>query len=92
MKHPAITRQTDAKGRITLGKAFANKTVLVEEMDGEIRVRIGRVIPEKEAWLYENKRAVASVRRGLSQAERGEFAEGPDLTKARQLAEQLADD
>lgn len=87
-----LTKHTDAKGRLTLGKAFANKTVLVEEMDGEVRVRVGRVIPEREAWLYANEKAISSVRRGLDQARKQEFAEGPDLDAARKLADQLADD
>jgi len=87
-----LTKQTDAKGRITLGKAFANKTVLVDERDGEVRVRVGRVIPANEAWLYDNKKAMGSVRRGLEQAASGDFAEAPDLEAARELADQLPDD
>ena len=87
-----LTKQTDSKGRITLGKAFANKTVLVDEVDGEVRVRVGHVIPANEAWLYDNKKAVASVRRGLAQASKREFVDGPDLAAAQEFADQLADD
>lgn len=28
------TKSTDSKGRITLGERFANRTVIVEEIDG----------------------------------------------------------
>lgn len=87
-----LTKQTDAKGRITLGKAFANKTVLVDELDGEVRVRVGAVVPANEAWLYNNKKAIGALRRGLEQAASGDFAEAPDLDAARTLADQLADD
>lgn len=87
-----VTRQVDSKGRITLGKAFANKIVLVEERDDEVVVRLGRVIPVSEAWLYENEKAIGAVRRGLGQARERRFGKGPDLAAARDVADQLQDD
>lgn len=86
------TRNTDAKGRITLGEAFANRTMLVEQIGDEIVLRLARVIPERESWLYDNPKAMKLVRRGLEQARSGEFVEGPDLAAARKLADQIADD
>ena len=54
--------------------------------------RLERVIPEREVWLYENARALASVRRGLDQARKGEVAKNPpDLKAAAKLAGQLED-
>jgi len=89
----ALTKNTDARGRITLGESFANRTMIVEERGDEIVLRIARVIPEREAWLYENERALASVRRGLGQAKSGKFAKkGPELGGAKALADQLRDD
>jgi len=92
-KRSALTKQADSKGRITLGESFANRTVLVERRDDEIILRLARVIPEREAWLYENNDALASVRKGLAQAKAGTFArKGPDLKAAAELADELQDD
>ena len=93
MKYATVTKNVDSKGRLTLGEAFANHTVLVESHgEGEVLVRLARVIPAREAWLYANKAALASVRRGLEQAAEGQFTTGPDLKAAATLAEQLQDE
>jgi hypothetical protein len=93
MKFAPVTKHVDSKGRLTLGEEFANATVLVEPHgDGEVIVKRARVIPAREAWLYENKAALASVRRGLKQAAERHFVSGPDLKAAAELAEQLQDD
>lgn len=94
MKTVTLTKNVDSKGRLTLGEAFANHTVLVESHGpGELLVRLARVIPAREAWLYENKAALASVRRGLEQAAEGhQFAKGPNLKAAATLVAQLQDD
>ena len=35
-----IKRRTDERGRLTLGNAFANQTVLIEQVaEGELRIR-----------------------------------------------------
>ena|SRR5438477_13198233 len=87
------TRNTDAKGRVNLGEHFANRTVIVEDRgEGEVLVRLARVIPEREAWLYENDKALSSVRKGLKQAKGRRFAaskSSPDLNAAKKIAEQL---
>ena len=85
-------RNTDSKGRLTLGEAFANRTLLVEERGDEIVLRLARVVPERETWLYENPSALASVRRGLKQARKGQLSDGPDLQKAAALAKKLKDE
>lgn len=44
-----LTRTTDPKARLTLPKAFANTTVLIEQIsDTELRIRKAQVIPEDE--------------------------------------------
>jgi hypothetical protein len=63
-----VTKQTDSKGRITLGEAFANRTMIVEQQGHDIVLRLARVIPQKEAWLYESEKALPAVRNGLSHA------------------------
>jgi|RhiMethySRZTD1v2_1073278.scaffolds.fasta_scaffold09001_2 hypothetical protein len=85
MPLPTQTKNADSKGRVTLGESFANRTVIVEKLsDDEVRVKLARVIPEREAWLYENKKALSAVRRGLSEARAGELAESPPLPKRDQ--------
>jgi len=62
--------------------------VIVEHRsDDEVIVRLARVIPEREAWLYENLKALALVRRGLDQARKDNDAKNPpDLKAAAKLA------
>ena len=85
------TKTADSKGRVTLGERFANRTVILEEIDEtEVRVTLARVIPEREAWLYENKKALASVRRGIRQAAAGQFSRNPpDIEADAKLADEL---
>jgi hypothetical protein len=75
-------RMTDCKGRLKLGAAFAHRTVIVEQCADEIIVRLARVIPEREAWLYANPVALAAVRRGLQQARKRQFTEGPGIRRS----------
>ncbi len=86
-------KNTDSKGRVTLGGHFANRAVIVEHRsDDEVVVRLARLIPEREAWLYENPQALALVRRGLDQARKGKVAKkAPDLKLAAKLATRLED-
>lgn len=85
-----VTRNTDSKGRIVLGKSYANRTMIVEQHGEAIVLRPARVIPERQAWLYENEKSLVSVRRRLEQARAGSFAgPGPDLAAVRALAQQV---
>lgn len=87
------TRNTDSKGRLTLGEGFKNRTVIVEQRGDEIVVRLARVIPETEAWLYSDAEALASLRRGLSQAKAKSFSRNPPkLEAARRPTKRLKDD
>jgi len=48
------TRSTDAKGRISLPKAFANATVIIDQLsETELRIRKAVVIPENEVRFCE---------------------------------------
>ncbi len=50
-----FTRTTDPKARLTLPKAFANTTVLIEQIsDTELRIRKAQVIPEEELPFHED--------------------------------------
>ncbi len=88
-----LHKSTDSKGRVTLGGHFAKRSVIVEHHGAdEVVIRLARVIPEGEAWLYENPKALSAVRRGLDQARKGNIAKKkPDLKAAAKLAEQLED-
>jgi hypothetical protein len=86
----AQTKTTDSKGRVLLGGHFANRAVLVEQLsDTEVLVKMARVIPEREAWLYENPAALAAVRKGLAQARAGQVGSGPDLDADQALIDQI---
>ncbi len=90
-KSPVQTKTTDSKGRLTLGEAFANRTLIVEVQGTRIVLQLARVIPEGEAWLYDNPGALGSVRRGLRQARKRQFSDGPDLKAAAKIARELED-
>ncbi len=86
-----LTKTTDDKGRVTLGKRFANRTVVIRENDPtEVVVTIVRTIPEREAWLFENPVAKELVARGLRQARARQFSDSPpDLDADATLADAL---
>jgi hypothetical protein len=51
---PAL-KTIDEKGRLTLGQEFAGRTVQIEKDEDGIVVKFYRVVPEREAWLWENE-------------------------------------
>jgi hypothetical protein len=58
-----VPRSTDAKGRVSLPKAFANATVVIEQLnENELRIRKARVIPEDEIRFSEEVPIVLSDR------------------------------
>ena len=91
VRNASQTRIADSKGRITLGGSFANRTVIVEDHGDELVVRLARVIPEREAWLYENPESLERVRKGLQQARSRKFVKGPDLAAESAFVKKLRD-
>lgn len=96
-KPPPVKRTTktaDAKGRVTLGAKFARRTVLVTPVsDTEVLVTLARVIPEREQWLFKNKKALASVLRGIAQAKARKFSKNPpNLAADAKFADSIPDD
>lgn len=60
MGHSAIAtvKVIGANGRISLGKQFAGRQVLVEEQEpGVWHIRTATVIPDNERWVHEPKAA-----------------------------------
>lgn len=66
----------DAKGRVSLGKyakGVSSYRVSVDAPTGEITLKPYTEIQLYEKWLFENKEALASVRRGMEQSSKGEI-------------------
>ena len=90
---PQLTRTADSKGRITFGKRFANKPVIIEEIsETEVKVSLARVIPEREMWLWQNAEARDTVLSAIDRLKKREYAEDPpDIGADENLANQLED-
>lgn len=66
-------RTIDGRTRVTLGdlvKGF-KRVKLYESESGEILLQPLSEIPASELWLYKNKEALESVKRGLKDAAEG---------------------
>ena len=67
----------DSKKRLSLSKALAKAgvtfNIYVNKL-GQIVLDPQKAVPAHEAWVFENKQALASVKRGLKQAASGKGA------------------
>lgn len=64
----------DSRKRISLGKLLPDKDVTLFDAkveDGRIILEPMRAVPEREAWLYKNPKALDSVIRGLKDSAEG---------------------
>ena len=82
----------DSKGRLTLGGRFAGRMVEVEDTGERVIVTFCRVVPEREAWLWENETAMDLVQQGIRDAREGRHSSGPDLASAFAFADEIPDD
>ena len=83
------TRTIDSRGRLTLGKEFADQLVIVRTVaEGVWQIVLAEAVPAKEAWLHKNKEALESVKRGLDQTASGNFADSPDVEGDARLGEE----
>ena len=78
--------QPDSRGRVSLGMLAAGKNYRVMANDsGQILLDPVVPITERELWLWQNPEAIASVQRGIQQAQDhdvhdlGSFAQYTDL-------------
>lgn len=87
------TKIVDSKGRITLSTSLAGRTVIVDDSNpAKIVITPAVVIPEHEAWLYKNPKALKAVREGLEQLKQGKYSKKKfDLAAAQRLADQMED-
>jgi len=69
----SVTIRPDAKGRVALGKLARGVSSFRATTDarGRIILEPYAEIPAGEKWLFDNKPALMSVRRGLGQAAAG---------------------
>jgi hypothetical protein len=65
--------QPDAKKRLSLGEDLSGATAynIYRNPLGQIVLDPVKAVPASEMWLYENPRALASVKRGLRESAEG---------------------
>ncbi len=86
------TRMVDARGRLTLGKEFADHLVLVKRVgEGVLQTVLAEAVPARESWLYKNPEALSMVLEGVEQAKAGDLTAGPDMEAGEQLVEDMED-
>lgn len=74
--------KVDAKHRVVLKEPVAEHyKVYRNDETGEILLDPQVMIPAREAWLWKNKEALASLRRGIKQAAEGKVKSMPSLAK-----------
>jgi hypothetical protein len=86
-------KTADSRGRINLGKEFANKIFLFEKVgETEMKLELAAVIPDKELWLYRNPEAQKTVFEAIERVKAGEFADSPpDVSKEEPWEKELED-
>ncbi|HVJ06475.1 MAG TPA: hypothetical protein VM578_12445 [Candidatus Saccharimonadales bacterium] len=65
--------QPDAKKRLSLGEVITGGAAynIYRNALGQIMLDPVKAVPVSEIWLYENERALASVKQGLSESMEG---------------------
>ena len=88
------TKNVDSTGKISLGKAFANQTVLIQyKENGEVLIRLTEIPPNPETWLSENQQALGLVHQGLEEAQNGDFSlNPPNLQESFSFAKLIPDE
>ena len=73
-KFKSVTQvRPDSKGRITLSKLATGVSSfnVSQDADGRLLLEPMVEIPAREKWLFDNPEALASVKRGISDAKSG---------------------
>lgn len=73
----------DGKGRVTLGAIVqpGEQFTIYREPSGNIVLQPVKIVPANEAWLWENKTALAAVLQGMREAEEGKTQDLGDFTR-----------
>jgi hypothetical protein len=76
--------EPDGKRRVSLGAAVSLEPgiryKILKNEAGQILLDPVKSVPAYEAWVWENPRHIASIQRGISQAEQGKLSK-VDLTQ-----------
>lgn len=84
--HPQV-KIVGVNGQVSLGKEFAGKTVMVDQIDESTWViKAGTFVPNSEKWLYQGKN-LAKLEKALEWAEKNAPEENFD-----ELAKRFKDD
>ena len=73
------TKNLDKRKRIAIGDALkreispAHRFQVFESNSGDVLLRPVVEIPVREVWLYKNKKALESVKKGLKQSAEGKI-------------------
>ncbi len=80
------TLKPDAKGRITIGSLVGDKNIssFHAYIDRQSRIILEPFteIPASELWLYKNRQALASIRRGIRQSAKKQTKSLGSFTKS----------
>lgn len=82
MSSKILKVRPDSKGRITLGKVaegVSSYTVIREQ--GRIILEPNIEIPAKEKWLFDNKKALKQLKKGLEDSAAGRTQSRGDFAK-----------
>lgn len=78
-----LTVRPDSKGRIALGRLAKGVSSyrVREDADGTLVLEPYTEIPAKEQWLYENRAARTSLKRGLDESAAGKTKSAGSFAK-----------
>ena len=72
MNHHPQVKVIGANGQLSLGKEFAGKTVMVDQIEnGTWVIKAGEFIPHSEKWLYKNDH-LSKLDKAIEWAEKNE--------------------
>jgi hypothetical protein len=71
--------EPDRKHRVSLGSSIKTppgvRYKVMHNAFGQILLDPVKSVPANEAWIYENHERIESIRRGITQAEKGQLVE-----------------
>lgn len=87
MSHHQQVKVVGANGQVSLGKAFAGKMILIDQIDdGTWIIKSGDFIPDSETWLHHDDH-LAKLNKALKWAEKNK-----PVDNFEQLARKVKDD